>query len=129
MRPLERFLNSEASGGLLLMAAAALALAVANSPLAGGYFGLLHIEAGGLSVLHWINDGLMALFFLTVGLEIKRELLGGELSTWRRRALPGLAALGGMAVPALIFAALNAHDPCPDNHQLQSRGTLSNPIA
>jgi NhaA family Na+:H+ antiporter len=111
VRPLERFLRGEASGGLLLMAAAALALLVANSPLAAGYFAALHLEAGGLSLLHWINDGLMALFFLTVGLEIKRELLGGEFSTWRRRALPGLAALGGRAVPALIYAALNAGDP------------------
>ena len=111
MRPLERFLKSEASGGLMLMAAAALALAVANSPVAPAYFAILHVEAAGLSLLHWVNDGLMALFFLTVGLEIKRELIGGELSTWRRRALPGLAALGGMAVPALIYAALNAGDP------------------
>ncbi len=93
------------------MGAAALALAVANSPAAPAYFGALHIEVLGLSLLDWINDGLMALFFLTVGLEIKRELLGGELSTWRRRALPGLAALGGMAIPALIYAGLNAHDP------------------
>lgn len=111
MKPLERFLRSEASGGLLLMAAAGLALLVSNSPAAPAYFQALHIEAAGLSLLHWINDGLMALFFLAVGLEIKRELLGGELSTWRRRALPGLAAIGGMAIPAMIYVGLNRGDP------------------
>ena len=86
------FLDNEAAGGLVLMAAAALALVVANSPLAPAYFGALHAYLGPLSVLHWINDGLMAVFFLLVGLEIKREVLDGQLSTWPRRALPGIAA-------------------------------------
>jgi NhaA family Na+:H+ antiporter len=108
---LRSFLDSEAAGGLVLMAAAALALAVANSPLAPAYFGALHAHLGPLSVSHWINDGLMAVFFLLVGLEIKRELLDGQLSTWPRRALPGIAAAGGMAVPALIYAAFNWNDP------------------
>lgn len=89
------------------MVAAALALIVANSPLAESYFDALHVYVGGLSILHWINDGLMALFFLMVGLEIKREVLDGQLSTWPRRILPGAAALGGMAVPALVFLAFN----------------------
>jgi NhaA family Na+:H+ antiporter len=111
VKPLELFFRSEASGGLLLMATAFLALLVANSPLGPAYFAALHGELGGLSLLHWINDGLMALFFLTVGLEIKRELIGGELSTWRRRILPGLAALGGMAVPAAVYAAVNHAHP------------------
>ncbi len=108
---LRTFLETEASGGLVLMAVAALALGLANSPAAPAYFGLLEIRVGGLSVLHWINDALMAVFFLLVGLEIKREMLDGQLSTWQRRALPGIAALGGMAVPALIYVAVNRHSP------------------
>ena len=108
---LRSLLDNEAAGGLTLMAAAALALAVANSPAAPAYFGALHAYLGPLSVSHWINDGLMAAFFLLVGLEIKRELLDGQLSTWPRRALPGIAAAGGMAVPAAIYAAFNWGDP------------------
>ncbi|MDR6679075.1 Na+/H+ antiporter NhaA [Pseudomonas oryzihabitans] len=108
---LQRFCAAEAAGGIVLMIAAALALIVANSPLATGYFATLHLDVGGLSVGHWINDGLMALFFLLVGLEIKREMAVGQLATWGDRALPGLAALGGMAVPALIYAVVNRHDP------------------
>jgi NhaA family Na+:H+ antiporter len=108
---LQEFLDSEASGGLVLMAAAALALITANSPLATPYFAALHAYLGPLSVLHWINDGLMAVFFLFVGLEIKREFLDGQLSSWPRRILPGIAALGGMVVPAAIYTAANWHDP------------------
>src|SRR3954468_19631334 len=106
-----RLIASEAAGGLVLMLVAVVALIVANSPAAPLYFGTLKTNAFGLSVLHWINDGLMAAFFLLVGLEIKREMLDGELSTWPKRALPGMAALGGMAVPALIYVALNANTP------------------
>ena len=105
------FLDGEASGGIVLMAAAAVALVVANSPLAPAYFGALSAYVGPLSVSHWINDLLMALFFLLVGLEIKREMLDGQLSTWPRRILPGVAALGGMVVPALIYVAINSGDP------------------
>ncbi|AWN40799.1 Na+/H+ antiporter NhaA [Methylobacterium durans] len=101
-------LTGEAGGGLVLMAAAAFALAVANSPLAEVYAHALHVHLGPLSLLHWINDGLMAVFFLLVGLEIKREALDGRLRTWPARALPGLAALGGMVVPALVYVAFNA---------------------
>ena len=104
------FLKVEAAGGFVLIAAAALALLVANSSLAPSYFAGLQTYAGGLSVLHWINDGLMALFFLLVGLEIKREVLDGELATWDRRVLPGITALAGMAVPALFFIAFNTGD-------------------
>lgn len=108
---LREFLDSEAAGGLILMAAAALALIVANSPLAEAYFSTLHAYLGPLSVSHWINDGLMAVFFLLVGLEIKREMLDGQLSTWPRRVLPGIAAAGGMAVPALVYVAINRNNP------------------
>jgi NhaA family Na+:H+ antiporter len=107
----QRFAEYEASGGLVLMASAALGLVVANSALAGSYTELLHTKVAGLSVLHWINDGLMALFFLLVGLEIKREILAGELDSWARRALPCIAALGGMLAPALIFFAITWQSP------------------
>jgi NhaA family Na+:H+ antiporter len=107
------FLDNSASGGIVLMVSAALALIVANSPLYGAYASTLHAYVGGLSVLHWINDGLMAVFFLMVGLEIKREVLDGQLSSWSRRILPGSAALGGMIGPAVIFLAFNMG---PDGH-------------
>src|SRR3712207_1356161 len=103
---MRRFFDSEASGGIILMGVTVIALAAANSPLAGTYFAVLKTYVLGLSVLHWINDALMAVFFLLVGLEIKREMLDGQLSTWPRRILPGIAALGGMVVPALIYLAI-----------------------
>lgn len=102
-----RFFAAESAGGLVLMAAALAALIVANSPLADSYFAALHAVFAGLSVSHWINDGLMAIFFMLVGLEIKREVLAGQLASWSQRALPGFAALGGMVVPALIYVAFN----------------------
>lgn len=104
------FLDSEAAGGIVLMVAAALALIVANSPLAETYFSVLHAYLGPLSVSHWVNDGLMAVFFLLVGLEIKREMLDGQLSTWPRRVLPGIAAAGGMVVPALVYVLINRNN-------------------
>jgi Na+:H+ antiporter, NhaA family len=105
------FLQSEAAGGVVLMVTAALALIISNSPLSAVYFDTLHAYLGPLSVLHWINDGLMAIFFLLVGLEIKREFLGGELATWRQRALPAFAAIGGMAIPALLYLWINWNSP------------------
>jgi NhaA family Na+:H+ antiporter len=105
------FLESEAAGGLVLLGAAVLALVAANSPFAPAYFGALKTDVLGLSVLHWINDALMAVFFLLVGLEIKREMLDGQLSTWPRRALPSIAAAGGMIVPALIYIGFNVSTP------------------
>lgn len=105
------FLKSESAGGIVLMGAALAALIVANSGLSTGYFAALHSVWLGLSVELWINDGLMAIFFLMVGLEIKREVLAGGLATWGQRALPGFAAAGGMLVPALIYIAVNWGNP------------------
>lgn len=108
---LRRFIDSEASGGLVLIAMAGLALALANSPVSAIYAEVVTAKAAGLSLQSWVNDGLMAVFFLLVGLEIKREMLHGQLRTKSARAIPGLAALGGMAVPALVFAAINWGQP------------------
>lgn len=108
---LRHFLDNEASGGIVLMVVATLAIAAANSPLAETYFHVLHIYLGPLSIQHWINDALMAVFFLLVGLEIKREMLDGQLSSWSRRILPGAAAAGGMAFPALFYLYFNGADP------------------
>jgi NhaA family Na+:H+ antiporter len=109
----QRFIESEASGGVLLMGSTALALAVANTFLGSTYEEALHARVAGLDLLHWINDGLMTFFFLLVGLEIKREMVEGQLDTWPRRALPLVAAFGGMFVPAVIFMAVNF--PHPEN--------------
>lgn len=100
------FFRSEPAAGIVLMLAAVLGLIVANSPLAGAYFGFLESYVAGLSVLHWINDALMAVFFLFVGLEVKRELLEGELNSNAKRFLPAAAALGGLTVPALVYLLL-----------------------
>jgi len=108
---LRAWLENEAAGGLILMAVALVALMIANSPIAPAYFAALNTHVFGLSVLHWVNDALMAVFFLLVGLEIKREMLDGQLSTWPRRALPGIAAVGGMIVPAVIYVAVNWSTP------------------
>ena len=104
-------MQGEASAGIVLMGATVIALALANGPLSQDWFHLLHVKLGPLSLLHWINDGLMAIFFLLVGLEIKRELLDGQLSTAERRILPGVAALAGMAAPAIIFFFINRNAP------------------
>jgi NhaA family Na+:H+ antiporter len=115
---LREFLRLEAAGGLLLMAAAALAMVVANSPLAGLYADSLgvafEVRLGSVGIakplLLWVNDGLMAVFFLLVGLELKREVLEGHLATLRGASLPAFAALGGMAVPALVYVLFNRGD-------------------
>jgi NhaA family Na+:H+ antiporter len=103
-------MSGSATGGLVLMGAACLAIIVANSPVAPAYFAALHATIGPLSVLHWVNDGLMAAFFLLVGLEIKREFIDGELASNRLRVLPGIAALGGMVMPALLYLLVNRGD-------------------
>lgn len=113
--PVQRIMHQEASGGVMLLIAAVAALALANSPIKDAFAGVwetrfiiglsdFHYEK---SILHWINDGLMAVFFFVVGLEIKRALLLGELASVRRAALPIAAALGGMVVPAAFYLILN----------------------
>lgn len=104
------FASTEARSGAVLIGAAILAMVVANGPLAPDYFALLASQAGPLSIHHWINDALMALFFLGVGLEVKREFLVGELSLPAARPLPVIAAACGMAVPALVFLVLTRGD-------------------
>jgi NhaA family Na+:H+ antiporter len=104
-------LSGEAGPGLVLMAAAAAALIVANSPLGEAYAHALHAYIGPLSLLHWINDGLMAVFFLFVGLEVKREVVAGDLSTPAARRLPVIAAVAGMVVPALVYLLVTRGDP------------------
>ncbi len=119
IRTLRAFVAHESAGGVLLALAAVAALALANSPLAFLYDAFLdtpvEVRAGTLHIakplLLWINDGLMALFFFLVGLEIKREVVEGELSEVRQVMLPAFAAVGGMAVPAAIYAAINVGDP------------------
>lgn len=116
---LRDFLESESAGGLLLMGAAALAMLVANSALGESYHHLIHAvtgptltpKLGPMTVHLWINDGLMAVFFLLVGLEIKREFVDGRLSSWSQRRLPMIAAAAGMAVPALIYLAIAGSIP------------------
>jgi len=105
------FFDSEKSGGVLLIICTAVSLAVTNSAAGESYLGLWHTYVGGLSVEHWINDGLMAVFFLFIGLELERELYVGELSDFRNALLPIVAALGGIAFPALIHFAFNAGTP------------------
>lgn len=113
--PLKDYLHAEAAGGLVLLAATAIALGWANSPLAGAYQAIwtwkVTVGIGGLAITedlrHWVSDGLMTLFFFVVGLEIKRELATGELRRPRLTAAPALAAVGGMLVPAAVFLALN----------------------
>ncbi len=105
------FVQAESAGGLVLIGAAALGFIIANSAWSEDYTHILHTKVGGLDVLHWINDGLMALFFLLVGLEIKREMLEGQLNTWSKRILPCVAAVGGMIMPAVIFMIVNYNVP------------------
>ena len=123
VRPFQRFMHAETSGAIIMLVAAIAALAWANSPwyhaqetlwetpLTIHLGGLAHID---LTLVEWINDALMAIFFFLVGLEIKRELVHGELRDPRKAALPVIAALGGMIVPASIYMLLNAGEPTFD---------------
>jgi NhaA family Na+:H+ antiporter len=116
---IKEFLQKESAGGLLLVGAAIFAMVLVNSPLDFLYFALLDtpvsIQVGALildkPLLLWINDGLMAVFFFLIGLEIKREVLEGELSDPSRLIIPAIAAVGGMAVPAMVYIAMNQGDP------------------
>jgi NhaA family Na+:H+ antiporter len=117
--PLRRLLSSQSASGLVLILCAVTAFAWANSPWAEAYFGMQHLHTAlvvgdfhlELSLAHFVNDALMAIFFFVVGLEIKREFLVGELAGLRRAALPIAGALGGMVAPALIFVAINFGEP------------------
>jgi Na+:H+ antiporter, NhaA family len=115
LSPMQHFIQSETAGGLVLIAATVIALVLANSPLRDVYAAVLDAHIGitigplqlDESVLHWINDGLMALFFFVVGLELKREAMVGELASPRQAILPLVAAVGGAMVPALLYTLLN----------------------
>ena len=103
MKYIKAFIQSESSGGIMLLLAAILGVITANSPLAAQYFSLMHIYLGPMDILEWVNDGLMALFFLYVGLEIKTEMISGELNTNSKRLLPVLAAFAGVVTPSLVY--------------------------
>jgi len=119
LKPIQNFIEKKTSVGIVLFLAAILAMLVANSPLASHYFAFLdkYISFGvhnfqiKKNILHWINDGLMSMFFFLVGLELKREILEGELSSFREALLPAFAALGGMLVPAIIYLVINQGTP------------------
>ncbi len=106
-----KFFDSERSSGILLIACTALSLVIANSSLGPDYLRFWHLSIAGLSLAHWINDALMAIFFLLIGLELEREIYVGELSSFKNALLPIIAALGGMVAPALIHFSLNGGTP------------------
>ena len=105
------FFDSEKASGIVLIVCTALSLVITNSAAGESYLGLWHASAGGLSVEHWVNDGLMAVFFLLIGLELERELYNGELSNFKNALLPIVAAVGGICLPALIHLSFNAGTP------------------
>ena len=102
------FFESEKASGVILLICTIISLLITNSALGAGYLHFWHLKLGGLSAEHWVNDGLMAIFFLLIGLELKRELYEGELSDIKNALLPIFAAAGGVILPALIHFALNA---------------------
>ena len=110
-RTFRNFFDSEKSSGVLLIICTAVSLAVTNSVWGGTYLDLWHSHVAGLSVEHWVNDLLMAVFFLLIGLELERELYVGELSDFRNALLPIVAAAGGLGLPALIHFSINAGTP------------------
>jgi NhaA family Na+:H+ antiporter len=110
-RTFREFFESEKASGVVMIVCTAISLAIANSPFAEKYLGFWHLDLGGLSVELWINDLLMAIFFLLIGLELEREMISGELSNLKTALLPIFAALGGIAVPALIHFGFNSGLP------------------
>jgi len=110
-RTFKEFIDSEKAGGFVLLGCTVISLVLANSAWGGAWIDLWHAEVLGRSLEHWVNDGLMAIFFLLIGLELERELYVGELSDTRRALLPVLAAVGGVVLPALIHFSLNAGTP------------------
>ena len=110
-RSFNDFFNSEKSSGILILFCTLVSLSIANSMFGEPYLDFWHIEILGLSIEHWVNDGLMAVCFLFIGLELERELYSGELSDFKKALLPCFAAVGGIAVPALIHFGLNADTP------------------
>ncbi|VAX34591.1 Na+/H+ antiporter NhaA type [hydrothermal vent metagenome] len=123
MNIIEEFIEKESTSGILLILATVLALAFSNTSLSIWYESFLHVPVGihvgtlnlEKSLYHWVNDGLMAIFFLLIGLEVKREIVEGHLSSLRQVALPGIAAVGGMAVPAVIYLIFNQNHPIAVN--------------
>ncbi|HII3778495.1 TPA: Na+/H+ antiporter NhaA [Pasteurella multocida] len=119
LTPIQNFLKQEAAGGILLFIFATLAIILANTPLSYLYFDFLQtpvsVQIGAFIInkplLMWVNDGLMAVFFMLVGMEVKRELLEGSLSSYQRAVFPAIAATGGMVVPAIVFLVFNATHP------------------
>jgi Na+:H+ antiporter, NhaA family len=110
-RSFKEFFESEKAGGILLIVCTVVSLVLTNSPLGENYLGLWQFYVGGLSVEHWVNDALMAVFFLLIGLELERELYNGELSDFKNALLPIFAAAGGLATPALIHFLFNYGTP------------------
>lgn len=108
---IRQFMKMESAGGMVLIIAAILAIIVANSPLAPFYDSFFQFSIAGLSLSHWVNDGLMAIFFFLIGLEVKRELIEGALNTTEKAIFPAIAALGGMLAPALVYLYFNYSDP------------------
>ncbi len=123
MKIIEEFIEKESTSGILLILATVLALVFSNTSLSVWYDSFLHLPVGihvgtlnlEKSLYHWVNDGLMAIFFLLIGLEVKREIIEGHLSSLSQVALPGIAAVGGMAVPAVIYLIFNLNHPIAVN--------------
>ncbi|MGL6055262.1 MAG: Na+/H+ antiporter NhaA, partial [Vibrio metschnikovii] len=111
IRMIRSFFKTEAAGGVLLVMAAIAAMLIANSPVNELYQHALHAYVFGMSLSHWVNDGLMAIFFLLIGLEVKRELIEGSLKSKEQALFPAIAALGGMLAPALVYTWFNSADP------------------